>query len=48
MRKQLKVKKRSCAMCKPYKVGWENRWKPKALAELKRAEAEIRQASREE
>ena len=48
MRKRLKVKKRSCAMCKPYKMGGENRWKPKELAKLVRAEAEIRQASREE
>jgi len=48
MRKRLKRKLRSCALCKPYKMGGENRWNPKELAVLKRAEAEIRQASREE
>ncbi len=26
MRKQYKLKKRSCAMRKPHKMGWENRW----------------------
>ncbi len=26
MRKQYKLKKRSCKMCKPHKMGWENRW----------------------
>jgi hypothetical protein len=26
MRKQYKRKKRSCAMCKPHKMGWEKRW----------------------
>lgn len=25
MRKRLKKKKRSCAMCKPHKMGWEDR-----------------------
>jgi hypothetical protein len=46
MRKRLKRKRRSCALCKPYKMGGENRWKPKELAGLKRAESEIRQAAR--
>ena len=31
MRKQYKNKKRSCAMCKPYKHGWSCRWKAKEL-----------------
>ncbi len=48
IRKQYKRKLRSCALCKPHKMAGENRWKPKELAKLKRAEAEIRQASREE
>jgi hypothetical protein len=48
MRKRLKRKRHSCALCKPYKMGGENRWKPKELAVLKRAEWEIRQAVRED
>ena len=35
MRKQLKNKKRSCALCKPYKRKWTNRWKNKDKLELK-------------
>lgn len=35
MRKQYKVKKRSCAMCKPHKMGWSNRWKIKEKQKLK-------------
>lgn len=27
MRKQYKNKKRSCALCKPWKRNWEKRWK---------------------
>ena len=38
MRKQLKLKKRSCKMCKPHKMGWDNRWKPKERDALKRFE----------
>jgi hypothetical protein len=34
MRKRLKLKKRSCAMCKPHKMGCEGRWKPKEKAQL--------------
>ena len=48
MRKRLKRKRRSCALCKPYTMGGENRWKPKELEVLKRSESEIRQAAREE
>lgn len=29
MRKSLKAKRRSCSLCKPYKMAWENRWKPR-------------------
>ena len=47
MRKRLKRKKRSCALCKPHKMGGENRWKPKELARLKEAESEVRRAARE-
>ena len=48
MRKRLKRKKHSCAMCKAYKMGGENRWKPKEFEKLVRAEKEIRHASRED
>lgn len=35
MRKRLKQKKHSCAMCKPHKMQWEGRWKPKDEQKLK-------------
>jgi len=38
MRKRLKLKKRSCALCKPHKMHWATRWKPKELAALKEFE----------
>jgi len=38
MRKRLKLKKKSCALCKPHKMRWENRWKPKEEAAIKRFE----------
>jgi hypothetical protein len=34
MRKQLKKKKRSCAMCKPHKMAKCNRWKNREHARL--------------
>jgi hypothetical protein len=43
MRKRLKNKKRSCAMCKPQKRGWDNRWKPKEEDRLRRWERERRE-----
>jgi len=48
MRKHLKRKRRSCALCKPYKMGGEVRWKPKELAAMKLAAREIAAASNEE
>ena len=46
MRKQRKKKLRSCALCKPHKMGWSNRWKAKDRA-LARAHArEIQEATR--
>jgi hypothetical protein len=45
MRKHLKRKRRSCALCKPYKMGGEVRWKPKELAAMKVAAKEIAAAS---
>lgn len=44
MRKRFKLKKRSCPMCKPYKMRWETRWDAKEFDKLKRAEKEIRDA----
>jgi hypothetical protein len=29
-----KHKRRSCMMCKPYKMGWGNRWKTKMKEKL--------------
>lgn len=46
MRKRLKKKLRSCALCKPHKMGWDNRWKPKDAALLVDAEKEIEIAQR--
>ena len=48
MRKRLKLKKRSCKFCKPFKMSWENRWKPKEEFKLKLAEKEIREAIKNE
>jgi hypothetical protein len=42
MRKRMKLKRRSCPMCKPNKMGWERRWKAKEYDALKRAEKEVR------
>jgi len=44
MRKALKKKARSCAMCKPHKTRGANRWKPKEEDTLRRTENEIRDA----
>lgn len=44
MRKRQKNKKRSCKMCKPHKMGWDNRWKYKDEERLKREEKEIKEA----
>jgi len=38
MRKRTKLKKRSCSLCKPHKMGWVNRWKNKEEFELKEFE----------
>ncbi|MEK7587060.1 MAG: hypothetical protein AAB453_04290 [Patescibacteria group bacterium] len=35
MRKIFKLKKRSCALCKPNKMGWASRWNPKELFQIK-------------
>jgi len=38
MRKRLKKKKRSCPLCKSYKMGGANRWKAKDFAKIKEFE----------
>jgi hypothetical protein len=38
MRKRLKKKKHSCALCKPHKMGKCGRWKEKDLSALKEFE----------
>ena len=40
MRKRLKIKKHSCALCKPHKTGHSNRWKIKDLVSMKIFEKE--------
>ena len=35
MRKVFKLKKRSCALCKPHKMGWAKRWTEKYFLGLK-------------
>lgn len=40
MRKRTKRKKKSCAMCKRHKMGWDNRWKPKQFLLLREFERE--------
>lgn len=40
MRKSLKLKKRSCSLCKPNKMGWENRWKERERMLLREFERE--------
>jgi len=46
MRKQYKKKKRSCPMCKPYKMGWDNRWKLKDKIKMDDSQKEIEDSVR--
>lgn len=41
MRKRMKMKRHSCRLCKPHKMGGECRWNMKELDRLKRSESEI-------
>lgn len=41
MRKRLKRKRRSCALCKPQKTGHASRWTPEDAVRLKEAERDI-------
>jgi len=41
MRKQYKDKKKSCALCKPWKRGIMKRWKPKDKSKIKLKDYEV-------
>ena len=41
MRKAYKNKRRSCALCKPYKHHAAKRWKPRDMDIIRRAEKQI-------
>jgi len=45
MRKALKRKLRSCALCKPHKMGGAQRWKNRDLQALREAEKTARRAT---
>jgi len=44
MRKRFKIKKRSCSLCKPNKMGWASRWNNKELLLLKQFEKDQQSA----
>lgn len=41
MRKQFKIKRRCCALCKPHKRGWASRWTPHHLQRWREAARQI-------
>ena len=41
MRKQFKIKKRSCIACKPHKMGWSSRWNDKEKEKMIREDKEM-------
>ncbi|MCS6286579.1 MAG: hypothetical protein H8K08_14230 [Nitrospira sp.] len=45
MRKNYRQKRRSCALCKPHKVGWASRWTAKEAALREAMELERQQVS---
>ena len=45
-RKVYKVKRRSCPLCKPHKMGHDDRWKPQDRATIRRDEKEVSEAVR--
>ena len=45
MRKSLKRKLRSCALCKPHKMAGAQRWKDRDLQALREAERTARRAT---
>ena len=48
MRKNYKRKRRSCALCKPRKVGWASRWTAKEAALRMAMDLEKQQVSQED
>lgn len=48
MRKNYRRKRRSCALCKPHKVGWDSRWTAKEAALRKALDLERQRASHED
>lgn len=40
--KVYRLKRRSCILCKPHKMGAQPMWKPKVFAKLKAMEKELR------
>ena len=47
MRKAYKRKRRSCALCKPHKVGWDIRWKAREAARRTQMERDCRRPTPE-
>ena len=43
MRKTFKLKKRSCALCKPHKMGWASRWNYREYFGLKEFDKDKRE-----
>lgn len=42
MRKRYKIKVRACALCKPHKRGWTQRWNARERSLMDAAEREMR------
>jgi hypothetical protein len=47
MRKQYKLKKRSCKMCKPHKMGWDKRWGFRDVVRMQAARQEVQDVENE-
>ncbi len=43
MRKSRKMKRRSCRLCKPNKMGWDLRWNRREFVLMRMAERQIRE-----
>ncbi len=48
MRKSRKVKRRSCKLCKPNKMGWEVRWNRREFVALRMAERQLLEQASDE
>jgi len=47
LRKSRKLKRRSCKLCKPNKMGWDVRWNRREFVALRRFEREVREQPRD-